>query len=160
MHRIHPPRSHTIVSTHITRDDDPLASGCVFVVVHTHRVDLTKNSPQSVSPHHDAQEHQHQRVNDQSLHFGDASRCFRFWQRRAENGRERTALQHLRCPPPRRRHSREKGFEGIRVGVPDSCVSRPALVDPFFAFQPISPDIASTPLKIVGRHGDLSITAV
>ena len=35
MHRIHPPRSHTIVSTHITRDDDPLASGCVVVVVHT-----------------------------------------------------------------------------------------------------------------------------
>ena len=72
MHRIHPPRSHTIVSTHITRDDDPLASGCVFVVVHTHRVDLTKINPQSVSPLHDAQEHQIQRENDQSLHFGDA----------------------------------------------------------------------------------------
>ena len=36
----------------------------------------------------------------------------------------------------------------------------PALVDPFFAFQRISPDIASTLLKNVGRRGDLSITPV
>ena len=61
MHRIHPPRSHAIVSTHITRDDDPLASGRVVVVVHTHRVDLTKINPQSVSPLHDAQEHKTQK---------------------------------------------------------------------------------------------------
>ena len=55
----------------------------------------------------------------------------------------------------------EKRASRASVSACPTHASRvPALVDPFFAFQRISPDIASTPLKIVGRHGDLSITTV